>query len=478
MSNATTGAFAPEALVDQKSLKKSVAAGSVGVLVHWFDWAVYAYLATTLTHVFFPNGDQTTALLAVFGVFAISFAVRPIGALFFGALGDRYGRKLTLSIVILGMAGSTLMLGLLPSYNSIGLWAPALLLFARIIQGLAAGGEFGSAAAFLAEYSPTKRRGFGVSWLEFGSLLGFLGASLLVAALTAVLSEADLISWGWRIPFLLTAPLGIVGFYIRTKIEDTPEFRELAELEAVPESPIKESFTRNWRQMLQMSGVEIMMHVTFYVVLVYLLTYQETELGITASRAALLSTSASIAALIFVPLSGALSDRVGRKPVLIAASVLLIITSYPLFLLMQSHATGSDAMGTIGLGIILAMILGVHASTVAEMFPTRTRQSALSIVYAVTAAIFAGTVPYLLTWLIARTGNQMMPAFYLILVGVLGLLTLLTMRETRGIDLLADDIAFAKARKAGEAPSMTTPVPLTTSGAPTGKPAAAYDEPR
>lgn len=463
MSNTTTGAFAPEALVDQKSLRKSVAAGSVGVLVHWFDWAVYAYLATTLTKVFFPDSDQTAGLLAVFAVFAISFGVRPLGALFFGTIGDRYGRKLTLSIVILAMAGSTLMLGLLPSYNSIGIWAPILLLVARIIQGLAAGGEFGSAAAFLAEYSPTKRRGFGVSWLEFGSLLGFLGASLLVALLTSVMSEADLIAWGWRIPFLLTVPLGAIGFYIRTKIEDTPEFRELAELDAVPESPIKEGFKRNWRQMLQMSGVEIMMHVTFYIVLVYLLTYQETELGFTASRAALLSTSASIAALILVPLCGILSDRVGRKPVLIAASVLLIVTSYPLFMLMHSGAPGSDVLSTIGLGIILAMILGVHASAVAEMFPTRTRQSSLSIVYSVTAAIFAGTVPYLLTWLIARTGNQMMPAFYLILVGALGLLTLLTMRETVGIDLLADDVAFANARKAAAGSSISTPVPLASS---------------
>lgn len=444
MTDTTSGALAPESLVDQKSIRKSVAAGSVGVFVHWFDWAIYAYLASTLSSVFFPEQDKTAALLAVFGVFAIAFGVRPIGALMFGALGDRIGRKKTLTFVILAMASSTLLLGLLPSYASIGIWAPILLIVARVVQGLAAGGEFGSAAAFLAEYSPTKRRGFGVSFLEVGSLLGFLGASLVVLVLNSLLSEADINSWGWRIPFLLATPLGLIGFYIRNKIEDTPEFRELTELDAVPQSPVRESFTRNWKQMLQMSGIEVMMHVTFYIVLVYLLTYQEIELGMSASDAALFSTAASIAALITVPLFGALSDRVGRRVPLIVASVMLIVFSYPLFLIMQSGSSWAGMVSTVGLGLILAIILGVHAVTVAELFPTRTRQTSLSIVYAVTAAIFAGTVPYLLTWLIAHTGNQMMPAFYLILVGILGLGTMLTIQETRGVDLLRDDIALAR----------------------------------
>ncbi|KAA0112857.1 MFS transporter [Mycolicibacterium sp. P9-22] len=444
MTDTTSGALAPESLVDQKSIRKSVAAGSVGVFVHWFDWAIYAYLASTLSSVFFPEQDKTAALLAVFGVFAIAFGVRPIGALMFGALGDRIGRKKTLTFVILAMASSTLLLGLLPSYASIGIWAPILLIVARVVQGLAAGGEFGSAAAFLAEYSPTKRRGFGVSFLEVGSLLGFLGASLVVLVLNSLLSEADINSWGWRIPFLLATPLGLIGFYIRNKIEDTPEFRELTELDAVPQSPVRESFTRNWKQMLQMSGIEVMMHVTFYIVLVYLLTYQEIELGMSASDAALFSTAASIAALITVPLFGALSDRVGRRVPLIVASVMLIVFSYPLFLIMQSGSSWAGMVSTVGLGLILAIILGVHAVTVAELFPTRTRQTSLSIVYAVTAAIFAGTVPYLLTWLIAQTGNQMMPAFYLILVGILGLGTMLTIQETRGVDLLRDDIALAR----------------------------------
>ena len=441
----------PQPVIAQKSLRKSVAAGSIGVLVHWFDWAIYAYLATTVAAVFFPEQDKTAGLLAVFAVFAVSFGVRPLGALIFGALGDRIGRKKTLSVVIIAMSAATLAVGLLPGYDAIGIWAPVLLVAARMVQGLAAGREFGSAAAFLAEYSPRRHRGFGVSWLEFGSLLGFLAASLVVYLLNVVMGTDAIQDWGWRIPFLLTVPLGLIGFYIRTKIEDTPEFRSLEELDNVPQSPVKEVFTRHWKQLLQMSGIEIMMHVTFYIVLVYLLTYQEETLKMSADNAALLSTVASIAGLILVPLFGAVSDRIGRRPLLIASAVLLIILSYPLFLVMQSDAPWAGFVSTLGLGIILAIILGVHACAVAELFPTRTRQTGLSIAYSITAAIFAGTVPYVLTWLIAQTGNTMMPAFYLILVGLIGLAAVMTMKETKGIDLLrTEDFAGGAAVSSGE----------------------------
>ncbi|MFF2243371.1 MFS transporter [Arthrobacter sp. NPDC058130] len=428
-----------EGQISRKGLRTSVAAGSIGVFVHWFEWAIYAYLASTIAVVFFPQQDSTAALLSVFAVFAISFGVRPLGALVFGTLGDKIGRKKTLSIVILSMSAATLVVGLLPTYDAIGLWAPVLLVAARVVQGLAAGGEFGSAAAFLAEYSPRKHRGFGVSWLEFGSLLGFLAASLVVFVLTSVMDAQTIAEGGWRIPFLIAVPMGIIGFYIRSKIEDTPEFRSLEQLDNVPQSPVKEVFTRHWKQLLQMSGLEIMMHVTFYVVLVYLLTYQEKVLGFDGGTAALLSTAASVAGLILVPLVGALSDRIGRRPLLIAAAISLVVLAYPLFLIMHSGAPWAGIVSTIGLGTILALILGVHAAAAAELFPTRTRQTGLSVAYSVTAAIFAGTVPFVLTWLIAQTGNEMMPAFYLILVGLVGLAAVLSMKESKGKDLFGEE---------------------------------------
>ncbi|MBL3685825.1 MFS transporter [Leucobacter zeae] len=423
-------------LVDKKSLRKSVVAGSIGVLVHWFDWAVYAYLAGTLAAVFFPEESSTAGLLATFAVFAVSFLVRPLGAIIFGRLGDRLGRKQTLSIVILSMAIATLVLGVLPGYDTIGILAPILLIVTRVVQGLAAGGEFGSAAAFLGEFSPAKRRGFGVSWLEFGSLLGFLLASFVVYLLNVVFDPQQIVDWAWRIPFLITVPLGFIGLYIRRKIEDTPEFEKLQELETVSHAPVKEVFQRNFKEFIQTCGMEIFMNVTFYVVLVYLLTYQEVYIGMDAGRAALLSTLASALGLIIVPLAGIASDRFGRKPVLMTAAIAQTVLSVPLFMLMSRGDATSAFISTLGLALILAIVLGTHAVTVVELFPTRTRQTGLSIAYAVTAALFAGTAPYVLTWLLDATGNMLVPGWFLLAVGVVGIITVVSIPETRGTSLI------------------------------------------
>ncbi|WP_181763681.1 MFS transporter [Streptomyces albidus (ex Kaewkla and Franco 2022)] len=430
----------------QKGLRRSVIAGSIGVLVHWFDWAVYAYMATTVADIFFPNQDGTASLLSVFAVFAIAFFVRPLGSVIFGHLGDRFGRKKTLSLVIISMAAGTLLLGLIPGYDTIGVMAPILLVVARIIQGLAAGGEFGSAAAFLAEYSPAKRRGLGTSAIEVGSVLGFLLASFVVWALHATLSEEAIIAGGWRIPFLLTVPLALVGLYIRLKVEDTPEYRALEELDTIPASPVTEVFKSNRKQFFQTIGVETFMNCTFYVVLVYLLTYQEEVVGLHPDQAALLSTAASLVAIALIPLSGIASDRVGRRPVLLSAAGMLIVGAVPLFLLMRQGSESAAFAATAGLAAILAIILGTHSATVAELFPTRTRQSGLSMAYAIAGAAFAGTLPYINTWLISATDDPMIPAYTLIVVGIVGLLTVLTIPETKGTDLLHESDVSAGSR--------------------------------
>ncbi|MEU5272149.1 MFS transporter [Streptomyces hygroscopicus] len=432
-----------EVATDVVALRRSVAAGAVGVFVHWFDWAAYAYLAGTVADVFFPSENGTTGLLAVFGVFAVSFGIRPIGAMVFGPLGDRIGRKRTLSLVIFMMSGATLTIGLLPGYAAIGVAAPVLLVVLRLIQGFAAGGEFGSAASFLAESSPRRRRGFGVSWLEVGSLLGFLAGSFVYLLLSTGLDEHQLTSWGWRIPFLVSAPLGVIGFIIRNKIEDTPEYRALEANDTVPSSPVRELLRRNKRQVLQAAGLMAAMHVPFYMVLTYLVTYETDHLKHSAGSAALLSTVISLLGLVLVPVFGLLSDRVGRKPVFVGATVALLVVSTPAFLLMRTGLAGTWIAGLL-LGVILAAILGTYAVWSAELFPTRTRQSGLSIAYNITAALFAGTVPYLMTVLISATGSTLLPGPYLMVFAVGGLVAALSLKETAGSALLRpEDVSDA-----------------------------------
>ncbi|MFD5050032.1 MFS transporter [Streptomyces tendae] len=441
---ATTG---PEVATDTAALRRNVAAGAIGVFVHWFDWAAYAYLAGTVADVFFPDEDGTTGLLAVFGVFAVSFGIRPVGAMVFGPLGDRIGRKRTLSLVIFMMSGATLAIGLLPGYGSIGIAAPLLLVVLRLIQGFAAGGEFGSAASFLAESAPRHRRGFGVSWLEVGSLLGFLAGSFVFLLLSTGLTDDQLVSWGWRIPFLVAAPLGVIGYVIRNKIEDTPEYRALEANDTVPRSPVRELLRTNKRQVLQAAGLMAAMHVPFYMVLTYLVTYETDHLDHSADSAALLSTVISLLGLVLVPVFGMLSDRVGRKPVFVGATAALLVLSTPAFWLMRTGLAGTWIAGLL-LGTILAAILGTYAVWSAEVFPTRTRQSGLSIAYNITAALFAGTVPYLMTVLISATGSTLLPGPYMTLFAVGGLVAALSLKETAGSVLLRpEDVSEAPAER-------------------------------
>ena len=422
--------------VEETTLRRAIVGAAIGNTVEWFDFATYSFLAVTLAAVFFPPDDPTAALLSTFAIFAAAFFVRPLGGLFFGPLGDRIGRQRVLATVIILMSLSTFVIGLLPSYATIGVWAPLLLVIARCLQGFSAGGEFGGASTFLAEYSPDERRGFLVSWLEFSTLIGFMLGSVLVLFLSTVLPEDVLISWGWRIPFLLAGPLGIVGLYIRLRLEDTPEFRALEETGEVSQSPFRETFVENWKQILQVGGLVIIQNIGFYVVLSYMTTYFQDPLGFSPTAASLSTTITLLVGMALIPPLGALSDRIGRKPLLLASCIGYAVLTYPLFLLLNMGNLFAAILAQVALGALLAVFISTSIAALTELFPTRVRYGGFSIGYNFSVAIFGGSSPYLAQYLVSTTGNPLSPAFIVIGGAVATLLVILTVRETAGTDLL------------------------------------------
>ena len=306
-------------------VRKAVRGAAIGNTVEWFDFAIYSVLATFIADKFFPSGNDTVALMNTFAIFAAAFFMRPLGGFFFGPLADRIGRQRVLAIVILMMSGSTFAIGLIPSYDAIGVAAPLLLLLCRCLQGFSAGGEYGSGACFLAEYAPDKHRGFVVSFLVWSVVVGFLLGSITVTVLEAVLPEAAMDAYGWRIPFLLAGLLGGVGLYIRLKLRDTPEFEELSDEGEVSTSPLKDALTTSWRPILQIVGLVVIHNVGFYTIFTFLPSYFTKTLGLTKMDAFISITIASLVALVLIPPLGALSDRIGRKPLLIAGSVGFIV---------------------------------------------------------------------------------------------------------------------------------------------------------
>lgn len=415
---------------DSDALRKAVAGASVGNAVEWFDFAIYGLLATYIAEKFFPPGDETAALLNTFAVFAAAFFMRPLGGFFFGPLGDRIGRQRVLALVILLMSASTLAIGLVPSYESIGVAAPLLLLFLRCLQGFSAGGEYGSGACFLAEYASDKHRGFIVSFLVWSVVVGFLLGALTVTGLEAVLSEPSMDSFGWRIPFLIAGVLGVVGLYIRLQLRDTPEFEELREKGEVATSPLREALRTSWRPILQIAGLVVIHNVGFYIVFTYLPTYFTETLEFTKVDAFVSIAVASVVAMILIPPLGALSDRIGRKPLLFSGAIGFAVFAYPLFLLLNSGSLAAAVTAHAALAAIESVFVSASLAAGAELFATRVRSSGYSIGYNVSVAVFGGTAPYVATWLVDRTDNQIAPAYYVIAAAAVSIATLLTMRET------------------------------------------------
>jgi len=424
------------------AVRKAVTGASIGNAVEWFDFAIYGFLATAyIAPNFFSSGNDTAALLGTFAIFAAAFFMRPLGGFVFGPLGDRIGRQRVLALVILLMSGATLAIGVLPTYQSAGIAAPLLLLFFRCLQGFSAGGEYGGGAVYLAEYASDDRRGFVVTFMVWSGVLGFLLGSVTVTLLQAVLPADAMASYGWRIPFLLAAPLGLIGLYIRLRLDDTPEFTELRKEDNVSKRPLREAVTSSWVSILRVFGLFLIFNVGYYVVFTFVPNYLIKPLGYGTTQAFVSITLASLVALVLTLPFATLSDRIGRRPMLIAGSAGFVVFAYPLFLLLNSGSLAAAIAAHCALAAIESVYISAAVSAGVELFATRVRYSGFSIGYNIAVAGFGGTTPLVVTWLTARAG-VMVPAYYLIAAAAVSLASVLVLRETarQPLRALAGDV--------------------------------------
>lgn len=422
--------MAAGAVGDTGEARKAVAAGAIGNFVEWYDFAIYGFFATIIAGQFFPSENEVASLLATFAVFAVAFFMRPLGAFIFGYYGDRVGRRTTLAVAVVMMGAATMLIGIMPTYAQVGVLAPILLVLARLLQGLSAGGEWGGSAAFMVEYAPEGRRGLYGSWQQFSIVGGLLVGSAAGGLLGVILSEDALNSWGWRIPFIVGAVLGLVGLYLRLRLEDTPAFREIEESGEIQPSPIRATFTSHLGSSLTAIGFTVAWTVSYYVLLTYMPTYLSANLGIPLSQALLSNAVGLIVLMTLIPFTGRLSDRLGRKPFLIAFSALLLLLTYPLFLLISTGNLVGIVLGQVIFGVVISLFSGPGPAALVEMFPTNIRYSALGISYNLAVAVFGGTAPFIATFLISRTGSNLSVSFYLIAASLVTLIVVSRMHET------------------------------------------------
>jgi MHS family proline/betaine transporter-like MFS transporter len=399
--------------------------GSVGNVLEWYDFALYGYFAPVLATLFFPGDSALASLLSTFGVFAIGFFARPLGAVLFGHVGDTCSRRTALVWSVMLMAVPTCLLGLLPTHDEIGVAAPLLLILLRLLQGLSVGGEFVGSMAFLVEHAPVGRRGYAGSWSEFSAQVGILLGSGTSALLAATLSHEALYAWGWRVPFLLGVLVALVAVYMRTGIEESPEFERLKKTETVPRFPLLEVLRHRRAELAQAVGIILLYAASFYLVFVYLITYESRVLAYPLGLAMVSNTLGLAVFAILVPVMGALSDRVGRRAPLLVGAAGLFLLAYPLFTLLERQTFAAILGAQLTFALLVACYAGPMCATVAELFPPQGRYTGLSVAYNLALALFGGTVPLVATFLIERSGSVLAPGWYLLACAVVSGATVL-----------------------------------------------------
>jgi len=426
-----SGEAAPAVPPGQAERWRAVGAAVAGNILEWYDFAVYGYVATIIARNFFPSGDDVGALLATFATFGLGFVARPLGGILIGRMGDTRGRKAALLLTIFMMAIGTVGIGVIPGYATIGLLAPLLLVVCRLMQGFAAGGEWGGATAFIVEWAPPGKRGFFGSFQQASVAGGLLLGSAVAALCNSLLPVDQMEAWGWRIPFLLGSLLLPVGIYLRRCIDETPAYRQASEAGDVPadEPP-------GWVLASKAFGFTILWTVSYYVILYYMPTFTEKYAGLSRAQSLWSNTLGLALLVVAIPLLGRLSDRIGRKPLLIGCCAAFAVLTYPLFAFMLSGTTLGGVMAVqLVFGLMIAMFSGPGPAAIAEIFPTRSRSTWMSTGYSLATSIFGGFAPFIATWLISRTGSPISPTYYLIVAAVVSAIVIATLRETAHEDL-------------------------------------------
>ncbi|GAA4386927.1 MFS transporter [Tsukamurella soli] len=425
---------------DGSVVRRATLAGTVGSFVEWYDYGVYGLLTTYLA-ISLMGGASASGLLATNVGFLVSFIARPFGSVICGYLGDRLGRRSLLAALLLLISGSTAATGLIPSSAAIGVAAPILLIALRILQGVSAGGEVAGAMSFVGEYAHNARRNFAMSFIAVGSFAALLFGSAFSAVLITALGDKGMTAWAWRIPFLLAAPLGYIGFYIRRKMEETPYFEALRTRNIVQRNPLAAVFTS--KRHLKAIAITIFLPALngpgYYLLFAYMPTYLKTSLGaehnFTMVQAFVVTGFSLVCIIIAIPLMARLSDRIGRRPVLAISSIAVAVVSFPMFLLITTGRFWLACLGTSVLAIAFAGHAAVVHTVLTEMFPTTVRYSAYSIGFSISTIIFGGSAPLVMTAIIHATGSSLVPAFASVITAIMTLVTLAFVKERKGMPL-------------------------------------------
>src|SRR5215468_5877681 len=416
-----------------------IAAGMIGNVLEWYDFAIYGYFAAAIGRQFFPHEDPVAQLLSAFGVFALGYLMRPLGGALFGHIGDKFGRRAALTLSVAAMAIPTFLIGLLPGYATLGLWAPAALTLLRMTQGFSIGGEFTSSVVFLVERAPEGRRGLMGALAMSGATGGILLGSALGAAFAAALPTTALETWGWRIPFLLGLIVGIAGYFLRRHV------LEMIPTQRRERAPIVETLHDHWPIVLGFAGLSVFEAVGFYVGFVYLVSWLQTADGIAPARALEINSLSMAVLLPVVIATGLLTDHIGRKPILMLACILGFVGALPVFLLLNHPSALLAQLGQLGLVVMIGLYGGAQPTIMVETAPLPVRCTAVALGYNLSLGVIGGLTPLVATWLVDRTGDEIAPAFMIMGAAAVTFATLLWFRETYGTPFIGGSSSAAAA---------------------------------